>query len=146
MKKIKADVLRQAMKLKGFNQTELSLILGKGDTYISDCFRRESMQDDDLKKLCTLLRVDLQDVLNDAPKPVKKDNTDNADDNVIELLLGIYKVLRENQAAIRTTNIKLDETIKRLNDISHYDKTIAESVVKIEKNSQFFIRGNGKGY
>ena len=122
---------------KALNQTNVSIEvmsvngLGRARGYIYDAMRRNSMKLSDLNKLAKLYGFKVDKVIKKEIQEVPKEETKEAPkeevkDNVLEMLIAMYKLQRESLAVAREINDKLTETVHRLSAINNNTKTISE--------------------
>lgn len=131
--KIDGDALKKAL-----NQTKVSIEtmsvngLGRARGYIYDAMRRGTMEINDLNKLVKLYGIKADKVIKkeiqEAPKEEVKEapKQEELKDNVLEMLIAMYKFQRESLAVAREINNKLTEVVHRLTAINNNTKTISE--------------------
>lgn len=118
-----SDKLLAAVKSSKITRAKLStMVLNRGDTYISDAIRDSRCNSEDLKKLCDFLDLKYDDIIvpketateDDKPTEVK---TPSQIVNLDALILGInnlYQIEKDNAEImkqlleqVRATNVKL---------------------------------------
>lgn len=141
--KIDGDALKKALKRTKVSIELMSVNgLGRARGYIYDAMRRGSMELSDLNKLAKLYGLKIDEVIKkeiqEAPKeeevkeaPKQEEvkeapKQEELKDNVLEMLIAMYKFQRESLAVEREINNKLTEVVHRLTAISNNTKTISE--------------------
>lgn len=131
--KIDGDALKKALKRTKVSIELMSVNgLGRARGYIYDAMRRGSMELSDLNKLAKLYGFKADEVIKkeiqEAPKEEVKEvpKQEELKDNVLEMLIAMYKFQRESLAVEREINNKLTEVVHRLTAINNNTKTISE--------------------
>lgn len=131
--KIDGDALKKALKRTKVSIELMSVNgLGRARGYIYDAMRRGSMELSDLNKLAKLYGLKIDEVIKkeiqEAPKEEVKEapKQEELKDNVLEMLIAMYKFQRESLAVEREINNKLTEVVHRLTAINNNTKTISE--------------------
>lgn len=130
---IDGDALKKALKRTKVSIEVMSVNgLGRARGYIYDAMRRGSMELSDLNKLAKLYGFKADEVIKkeiqEAPKEEVKEapKQEELKDNVLEMLIAMYKFQRESLAVEREINAKLTEVVRRLSAINNNTKTISE--------------------
>ena len=130
---IDGDALKKTLKRTKVSIEVMSVNgLGRARGYIYDAMRRGSMELSDLNKLAKLYGFKADEVIKkeiqEAPKEEVKEapKQEELKDNVLEMLIAMYKLQRESLAVEREINDKLTEVVHRLNAINNNTKTISE--------------------
>lgn len=130
---IDGDALKKTLKRTKVSIETMSVNgLGRARGYIYDAMRRGSMELSDLNKLAKLYGFKADEVIKkeiqEAPKEEVKEATKQEElkDNVLEMLIAMYKLQRESLAVEREINDKLTEVVHRLNAINNNTKTLTE--------------------
>lgn len=130
---IDGDALKKTLKRTKVSIEVMSVNgLGRARGYIYDVMRRGSMELSDLNKLAKLYGFKADEVIKkeiqEAPKEEVKEapKQEELKDNVLEMLIAMYKLQRESLAAEREINDKLTEVVHRLNAINNNTKTLTE--------------------
>lgn len=139
--KIDGDALKKALKRTKVSIELMSVNgLGRARGYIYDAMRRGSMESSDLNKLAKLYGLKIDEVIKkeiqEAPKEETKEapkeevkeapKQEELKDNVLEMLIAMYKLQRESLAVERKIDDKLTEVVHRLTAINNNTKTISE--------------------
>lgn len=139
--KIDGDALKKALKRTKVSIELMSVNgLGRARGYIYDAMRRGSMELSDLNKLAKLygfkadevIKKEIQEAPKEETKEAPKEEVKEAPkqeelkDNVLEMLIAMYKFQRESLAVEREINNKLTEVVHRLTAINNNTKTISE--------------------
>lgn len=130
---IDGDALKKTLKRTKVSIEVMSVNgLGRARGYIYDAMRRGSMEVSDLNKLAKLYGFKADEVIKkeiqEAPKEEVKEapKQEELKDNVLEMLIAMYKLQRDSLAVEREINDKLTEAVHRLNAINNNTKTISE--------------------
>jgi len=130
---IDGDALKKTLKRTKVSIEVMSVNgLGRARGYIYDAMRRGSMELSDLNKLAKLYGFKADEVIKkeiqEAPKEEVKEapKQEELKDNVLEMLIAMYKLQRESLAVEREINDKLTEVVHRLNAINNNTKTMTE--------------------
>lgn len=130
---IDGDALKKALKRTKVSIEVMSVNgLGRARGYIYDAMRRGSMELSDLNKLAKLYGFKADEVIKKEIQEAKKEEVKEAPkqeelkDNVLEMLIAMYKLQRESLAVEREINDKLTEVVHRLSAINNNTKTISE--------------------
>lgn len=139
--KIDGDALKKALKRTKVSIELMSVNgLGRARGYIYDAMRRGSMELSSLNKLAKLYGLKIDEVIKkeiqEAPKEETKEapkeevkeapKQEELKDNVLEMLIAMYKLQRESLAVERKIDDKLTEVVHRLTAINNNTKTILE--------------------
>lgn len=130
---IDGDALKKTLKRTKVSIEVMSVNgLGRARGYIYDAMRRGSMELSDLNKLAKLYGFKADEVIKKEIQEAKKEEVKEAPkqeelkDNVLEMLIAMYKLQRESLAGEREINDKLTEVVHRLNAINNNTKKISE--------------------
>lgn len=130
---IDGDALKKTLKRAKVSIEVMSVNgLGRARGYIYDAMRRGSMELSDLNKLAKLYGFKADEVIKkeiqEAPKEEVKEapKQEELKDNVLEMLIAMYKLQRDSLAVEREINDKLIEVVHRLSAINNNTKTISE--------------------
>lgn len=130
---IDGDALKKTLKRTKVSIEVMSVNgLGRARGYIYDAMMRGSMELSDLNKLAKLYGFKADEVIKkeiqEAPKEEVKEapKQEELKDNVLEMLIAMYKLQRESLAVEREINDKLTEVVHRLNAINNNTKTLTE--------------------
>lgn len=140
--------LSVAIKKSGITMAKLStMVLNRGETYVSDALRYSRCKADDLKKLCDFLDLKCDDIIvpketdleNDKPAEVK---TPSQVINLDALILGInnlYQIEKGNAETmkqlleqVRATNVKLGRFENLIGQMHAGTLAIKENTKEIE--------------
>lgn len=131
--KIDGDALKKELKRTKVSIELMSVNgLGRARGYIYDAMRRGSMELSDLNKLAKLYGLKIDEVIKkeiqEAPKEEVKEapKQEELKDNVLEMLIAMYKLQQGSLAVEREINDKLTEVVHRLTAINNNTKTISE--------------------
>lgn len=132
---IDGDALKKTLKRTKVSIEVMSVNgLGRARGYIYDAMRRGSMELSNLNKLAKLYGFKADEVIKkeiqEAPKEEEEvkeaPKQEELKDNVLEMLIAMYKLQRESLAVEREINDKLTEVVHRLNAINNNTKTLTE--------------------
>lgn len=129
-----------------FNQGKVSIyIMGKGRSYYCDCIKNGTIAESVLDRVCTYYEFDKKEFIV-TEETVKKDIQEKADtqnyENVIILLQGIDRTLKELLAQQKSTNYLLGELkTSAMNDTKN-SKDILGKLENLEKRQQRYGKYN----
>lgn len=140
---INFDYLYGFIKENGIKVTEIGVKMGKGESYISDCRKRDSMPEPYARLLCALYNVDFEK-LTTQPKTTPTSNSTELLTTVFELTK-IVNELRERVAVLEEKATKVvtvteqEQIILLLQQMTKYGQC-EESVFKAKAKSYGFSK------
>ncbi len=110
--KINGEKLKKAVRQSGINSTKMSkYLLNMGDGYLNDCYRRNSIGEEQLKKLCEILRKKEEDfILKEELSERQKETAPVVDDKSVDaLVIGLYSICQEQKKSTELMKKMLEE-------------------------------------
>ena len=127
--KINGKALKETLESTNISIAVMSVgALGHARGYIYDAMRRGTMLEDELNKLATIYGFDAGDVIISEKNGEQKEEVKASNDNILETMVGLYKIQRESLAVAKEINTKLTEIIFRLNAVNNTARTITERI------------------
>lgn len=127
--KIDSKALKETLESTKVSIATMSVgALGHAKGYIYDAMRRGTMLEDELNKLATIYGFDAGDVIISEKNGEQKEEVKASNDNILETMVGLYKIQRESLAVAKEINTKLTEIIFRLNTVNNTTRTITERI------------------
>jgi len=135
---LKLDEAIRKAEGSGFNQGKISqFIMCKDKSYYSGMLRRNEISGDTLQRVCEYYDLDKDDFII-TEKSKKQEIQRIADtqnyDNLILLLTGIDKTLKELLAAQKSTQFMINEMKNNLMKSNSNEKAILDKIESIEKS------------
>ena len=140
---INFDYLYGFIKENGIKVTEIGVKMGKGESYISDCRKRDSMPEPYARLLCALYNVDFEK-LTAQPKATPTSNSTELLATVFELTK-IVNELRERVAVLEANSSKVvtiteqEQIVLLLQQMTKYGQC-EESAFKTKAKSYGFSK------
>ena len=122
-----------------FNQSKISeFIMGRNSTYYCEALKEEKIAEEILEKVCKYYELDKNDyiITADVEKQQIQQKADTQNyDNLILLLTGIDKTLKELLAAEKSTQFILNEMKNNLMKSNANEKQILETLESVNKSN-----------
>ena len=124
-----------------FNQSKISkFVMGKGETYYSEMLKNGTVAEEVLDRVCEYYELTKKDYLI-TEETVKKEIQQKADtqnyENLIVLLTGIDKTLKELLAQQKSNNYMLQQIQTYMANENKFSKDIITILDKQEKRSRY---------
>ena len=147
--KFDSKLLKEKIESNGIGPSKLSsLVLNRAPSYISQACLKESINADDLKKLCKFFDLDYDSlIIKDEPKPApqkvsSKKETDYGDKLDI-MLVGVNtlyetstttnELMRELIKELRAVSVKMDRIEKRVGSVENATGQLVAKSVSINE-------------
>ena len=129
-----------------FNQAKISkFVMGKGDTYYSEMLKNGTVAEEVLDRVCEYYDLSKEDYIV-TKETVQKEIQQKADtqnyENLIVLLTGIDKSLKEILAQQKSTNFLLGELKTNATNDNKFSKEIIQKLENLEKRQQKYGKYN----
>ena len=131
----------RAIENGNFNQAKISkFVMGKGDTYYSEMLKNGTVAEEVLDRVCEYYDLSKEDYIV-TKETVQKEIQQKADtqnyENLIVLLTGIDKTLKELLAQQKSNNYMLQQIQTYMANENKFSKDIITILDKQEKRSRY---------
>ena len=124
-----------------FNQAKISkFVMGKGDTYYSEMLKNGTVAEEVLDRVCEYYDLTKKDYIiteEDVQKEIQQKADTQNYENLIVLLTGIDKTLKEILAQQKSTNFLLGELKTNAANDNKFSKEIIQKLENLEKRQRY---------